>query len=503
MLCRMIESGWLLRYVRAEVPQPAVPLPGVAELPGGWSEWLAEEDIRVGTPYLISPTFEYDVELNAFFRSAVMVGRAWTTQVGYAGDVKAFLNFLWRARGGRSWRDATEADHLAYLVWRRRDAGGPRVDDATWDREVTAVNRFYAWQVRAGYVRVNPIPQRERRPVPVSGGGRVGVVEGEAPATLSHGAGRDKIEWFPPVSYRRWRDVGVRGYTVESRPDPGFRGRWAARNATFCDLMVRTGMRLSEQTAVTLFEVPLGRGRGGYQRFWLPAAIAKGGSARWVYVPSSVAADVADYVEFDRAEVVAQARADGRYRRWRRPLVVEDPACPVVRTAGGHRTKVSLLDPVERRQLLVDGPDGLEPAMLWLSEFGTPMATSTWKDMFGTANRRCRSRGVRLHGHAHLLRHSYAVITLEQMQRGHIAALAEMTPGQRESYVRIFGDPLNWVRCRLGHASVVTTQIYLHALAELEMETRMALVPDGWDDPRAFPPDFVPDDTGAPADPAA
>ncbi len=26
--------------------------------------------------------------------------------------------------------------------------------------------------------------------------------------------------------------------------------------------------------------------------------------------------------------------------------------------------------------------------------------------------------------------------------------------------------------------------IYLHALGELEMSTRMALVPDGWEDPR-------------------
>ena len=58
-----------------------------------------------------------------------------------------------------------------------------------------------------------------------------------------------------------------------------------------------------------------------------------------------------------------------------------------------------------------------------------------------------------------------------------------MAPRQREHYTQIFGDPLDWVRRRLGHASVVTTQIYLHALAELEMQTRMALVPDGWDDP--------------------
>ena len=32
----------------------------------------------------------------------------------------------------------------------------------------------------------------------------------------------------------------------------------------------------------------------------------------------------------------------------------------------------------------------------------------------------------------------------------------------------------------------MTTQIYLHALAELEMETRMALVPDDWE---VFTPD--------------
>ena len=85
-----------------------------------------------------------------------------------------------------------------------------------------------------------------------------------------------------------------------------------------------------------------------------------------------------------------------------------------------------------------------------------------------------------------MLRHTFAVITLEQLQRGHIAALGAMRPEQRGHYTRIFGDPLDWVRRRLGHRSVVTTQIYLHALAELEMETRMALVPDDWE---VFTPD--------------
>ncbi len=55
---------------------------------------------------------------------------------------------------------------------------------------------------------------------------------------------------------------------------------------------------------------------------------------------------------------------------------------------------------------------------------------------------------------------------------------------QRGHYTRVFGDPLDWVRRRLGHSSLATTMIYPHALGELEMSTRMALVPDGWEDPR-------------------
>jgi hypothetical protein len=192
-------------------------------------------------------------------------------------------------------------------------------------------------------------------------------------------------------------DVGIRGYELNGLPSPRFRGRWAARNATFCDLMVRTGMRLSEQAALSLFEVPLGRGLGGYQRFWLPPAIAKGGSARWIYVPASVVAGLLSYAEIDRADVVDQARTEGHYQRLRRPLVVEDPARPMVvqRQPGGaaHRIKVAQLDIEERRRLLIDGPDGLEPAAFWLSEYGMPVAVSTWKDLFREATLRCRVQG--------------------------------------------------------------------------------------------------------------
>ncbi|MET9141976.1 tyrosine-type recombinase/integrase [Streptomyces parvulus] len=481
----MIVNVWRVRATTEEFDLPSVGLPFDARLlTEDRGEWLREVGQEVGTPFLVSPVFEYDVVLNSFFQSPGMRMRAASTQFGYARDLAAFLTFLWVARQRKGWRDAVEEDHLAYLVWRRRDDEGPRVTGSTWNREVAGVDAFYRWAVRGGHMETSPIPQAARR---TRVGSRLAyrTVDEQRPATYARDTGEGRVAWLPPAEYRVWRDVGVRGFDAVGLPRSGFRGRWAARNATFCDLMVRTGLRLAEQCALTVFEVPWWTSQsGGYLRFWLPAAVAKGGSARWTYVPGPVLADVDGFRRWDRAEVVADAQAAGRYARWRRPWVVEDGARPWARRVGSSfRVAVERLGLRERRLLLVDGPGGLEPAMLWLGERGQPLSVSAWKEMFASANRRCRTAGVRLACHAHMLRHTFAVVTLEQLQRGHLAALAEQDSRQREHYTRVFGDPLDWVRRRLGHRSVVTTMIYLHTLAELEMETRMALVPGGWDLP--------------------
>ncbi|WP_083266539.1 tyrosine-type recombinase/integrase [Arthrobacter sp. U41] len=474
---------WRLCRVREALPTLELPPIVTSVAQTGWPEWRTKFGIPIGTPYLISPAFEYDIELNEFFYSTEMLVFRMSTRVGYARDIKGFLTFLHRNRGGIGWRDASEEDHRAYLIWRREDPAGPRVGGSTWDREVSGVNRFFRWQGSQKRLNMNPIPQRPRRAAP--GFGRHGQ-EGETAATYSHDARRERIRWFPAKSYRQWRDVGVRGYGPNGLPDAGFRGRWAARNSVFVDLMVRTGLRLTEQASLTPFELPQVSGRGGYQRFWLPASVAKAGSARWIYVPSSVLRDLAAYAEVDRREMIDNARAKRRYRRMSGQLLIVEHGQNVAFVPGAtEKIKVSELTPEERRRLFVDGPDGLEPAAFWLNEYGMPMSVSTWKDLFRQANARCAKHGLVLHGHAHLLRHTFSVLTLEQLQRGHIAALAQLNSAQRGHYTRIFGDPLDWVRRRLGHKSVTTTQIYLHALEELEMETRMALISDDlWEDPR-------------------
>lgn len=474
-------SLWRLHQVRPRVPSTS--LPGlVASMDSkDWSGWRTDAGIPVGTPILIGPTFEYDVQLNAFFYSVDMLNARLSTRVGYARDLKGFLNFLVIGRGGTSWRDASEEDHRAYLIWRREDPDGPRISPSTWDREVAAVNRFYRWQVARGHVRTSPIPQRLRRSSP--GFSRHGH-SGETAASYSHGARSERIQWLPARSYRQWRDVGLRGYDAEGIPDPLFRGRWADRNALFADLMVRTGLRLAEQASLTTFELPGVRAQSGYHRFWLPGAVAKSGSARWVYIPSVILRELHAYIDLDRRTVVSRAQAHGRYSQAGDDYLILDERHVTMTDVSEGRAKLSQLTTEERRHLLVVGSNGLEPAALWLTEDGLPMSTSSWKDLFRQANNRCGNHSVDTRAHAHMLRHTFAVLTLEQLQRGHIAALAQLNPAQRGQYTRVFGDPLDWVRRRLGHKSVTTTQIYLHALEELEMETRMALTSDAWEDPR-------------------
>lgn len=68
--------------------------------------------------------------------------------------------------------------------------------------------------------------------------------------------------------------------------------------------------------------------------------------------------------------------------------------------------------------------------MLRPAQHGMPMTVPGWKSVFGAAgsvNQRC----PRLKAHAHLLRHTVAVVTLEQLLRARIAQPAAMNEHQR------------------------------------------------------------------------
>jgi site-specific recombinase XerD len=467
--------GWRVFFTKRRLPQPRAVVPLVGEL-GDLNRWLDECGLLDDAPFLLGPDGSYDVVLNGYFTGVWLRGSPKNTQAAVAYDLKKWLDFLASSRDRPTWRDATTEDRAAFEQWRRKDPRGPRVASTTWDREVATVNGFYQWAVRQGHAARNPLVQRPSRARRQS----ANEPAAQTPAEASHLGPRRDLRWLTPAMYRSWRDVGVRGFTASGLPDRSFRGRYASRNAAFTDLLIRIGLRISEQVALSLFDLPyLGHGVVN-ARTWLPNAVAKNGSGRAIYIPGSVLKDLWDYVEIERTDAVAAARRAGVYDRLRDPLIVEDRQLDRVRV-GQQWIRVAQLDPDERRRLLVRTGEGLEPAALWLTGQGTPATVSAWQQVFKDANIRCARHGIRVRCHPHALRHSFAVITLEQLWRGHLAALGEMNLDQRESYQMVFGDPLNWVRMRLGHRLVQTTQLYLHTLQELEMQTRMALVPDSWE----------------------
>jgi len=480
----MVTIGWRVAFTERRLSRPRTHEP-LLEVLGDLDAWLDERGVLDGQPFLISPDGRYDVVLNRYFGQARMSAAPWNTQAAHARDLKNFLDFLWGSRGGKSWRDATAEDRAAYERWRRKDPAGPRVEHATWDREVATVNGFFTWAVRQGLMDENPVIQRVSRAR--SRNPRQAAPE-MVPAESSHTGPRRHVEWLTPGMYRQWRETGVRGFTPAGMPDGSFRGRFASRNAAFTDLMIRTGLRISEQTALSLYELPRPAAGVLNARAWLPAPIAKGGSARHIYFPAGVLKDVWDYVEIERAEAVEQARQDGVYEQLPDPLLIEDPAEPVVRT-GGRRVPVARLGRAERARLLVVTPVGWEPAALWLNESGLPGTAAGYREVFKAANRRCRHLGLAVSAHPHALRHSFAVIELEHLWRGHLEQLQQMNPQGRMTYQRVYGDPLLWVSRRLGHRSIETTAIYLHTLQELEMETRLALIPDWWEHTGPVPGD--------------
>lgn len=489
----MTEPAWRIFHTRYDLPRPQSPDP-LINLLWDLDEWLDSRGVLEGQPYLISPEGIYDIELNEYF-ALELAASPNDTQRAHASDLKLWLHFLWVSRGRKDWRHATPDDRAAYKQWRTVDPRGPHVDPVTWDREVATVNSFYMWAVdpERGYADRNPIVHREARLHPAHGH-RGGA--GAVPAETSRTGPRNDVVWLSPEMYRSWRDVGLRGYTPQGLPDRSFRGRFGARNTTYSDLMIRTGLRLCEQTSLSIFELPHPVPGLANVRTWLPWPIAKYGSERWVYIPSSSLTAVWEYVEEERAEAIENARDAGVYEHIRNPLIVTDPSNPFVEV-DGQRLTIDQLGHAERRRLLIDTPDGLEPAALWINENGLPSKGSGWQETFKAANRRCRRHRLSLRAHPHALRHSFAVITLEQLWRGHIQDMAALQPGQRKTYQMVFGDPLNWVRIRLGHRSSVTTLRYLHALQELEMQTRLALIPDTWE-----PIGFAADDLTSPLAPA-
>ncbi len=353
-----------------------------------------------------------------------------------------------------------------------------RIGGAKWDREAAAFTRLFKW------AKVVPMPVDVGRP------------EDRAADSVS-----SRVSWLTPRTWGLWSNVGLRGHTRQGAPAAGWDSRTEERNTSFVQFELSSGLRRQEGGALLTFELPTQQLR--YGRFChgqVAAALTRSKQSRTFYASVESLGQVEAYVRSERAWAVARAQRAGRYERLAQMRLVtavtrgRKPRVHWVDRDGvaGER-ELALLGWRERQWLFLEGPEGPEPAWLWLTEQGLPMLPDRWNTVFRNANLRCEQvllteqerqpgRGFRLaevRGKSpwatpHSARHSmalYMLIVLNQLMETRFG----LTAADRRDFALLFGDPWFLVMTLLGHADVETTKRhYLAPVSHLRLESILA-----------------------------
>ena len=276
------------------------------------------------------------------------------------------------------------------------------------------------------------------------------------------------MKWLTPAAYREWRDVGLGGYTEDGRP---WLGRNDQRNLAFAETMWSSGLRLREAGTLLLQELPAS---GLYPQARVADEVAKG-SGRDFWISGEALQAIDDYRMSSRAAAVRRAQAAGRYDNVPGIMIASSITANrqlIYENEHGNEQMVSLdsLTAGQRRKVFVAGDGGLEPAMVWLSEGGTPLPYRTWQKVFQVANARCAAEDVEYRCYPHMLRHSFALRWLVVFMYAHEVRFG-LDASEREELRRTHGDPYVMVQQLLGHSSVETTRsIYLQPAQRVPLE---------------------------------
>lgn len=413
--------------------------------------WLADLGLPHGMPFLLGGDGLPDRVANRWLASLPTHGcRSRSTWRAYALNWAEWARFL-QARGATPLA-ATGEDVAAFYSAQRLDRGGVGVGRATWNRKVAALESFYRWAIDRGLVPSSPFVYRE-----AWARGSDGVVRSVRRNLAKERSGRPHatLKWLESDRLAVFLAVGLGGLLPEGSEDAMFLGRNAARNRAFGELLASSGLRVQEGSYLLVHELPVAEGPGGrLVALNVPGAIAKGGVPRRTIVSTAALRMIESYVRIERSAVgggwsptgaleVRDATADGgcvegRWARW------------------------AAVDIHARARLVENGG-----AIAWpRSAAGGPM--TDWSDVFARATERCRAFAPGFpRVTPHTLRHTFAVHTLRRLvsqtvrrvrEHEHDPALDVMA-----GYWRIH-DPLLALRDLLGHASVTTTQVYLHAI---------------------------------------
>lgn len=439
--------------------------------PDGWESWDVDRRplIREGMPVLIDDDLRFEDErglrpcavVNSWLRELPVSGapspRTWRN---YAAAMRAWLAFL-ADRGVAAFgsRDRLRQALSAYAEYRLAGPMSARWDVGTWNLHMTVLSRFYQWAVAEAHCEAVPFTYVVGQRM-----GRDHVVEVMRNTAKLRAPKRHVTVKYLEADFARMFLHALAGLCPDGSRDNGFAGWEVGRNAAMGGLVLASGLRRQEFTQLLVYEIPPLPWRRSPVPVPFPVgrAIAKGNKQRTTWIDYEALARVHQYIGLERA--VAAAKAWTPPSRWGPPLQVSEPDRDGARINGVRRSW-AVLSPAERLRLV--SPEG-GACLLALRSGGQPFLA--WPTVFTRTSARIRQRFEPRFPvvYPHRLRHSFAMATLERLVAGYYrqaAALVADTGADAGLALYLTkADPLLVLRDLLGHASVITTEVYLRRL---------------------------------------
>lgn len=364
-----------------------------------------------GMPFSVDENFKCDPVVNACFKSwaspATRSPRTWKT---YAESLSYFFRFL-EVRG-KTWREVTNDDLLAYYRVRRIQSNGTTklIGARSWNVFVPALKKFYKYMVSRHHMEALPFNMKgdERH-----WGDELGWQRNEA--TDIHEKPRQKDIKY--ITEHQFQHILLPAVT---------RTREGLRNALFARLLMRSGLRADEAVTIRLHMLPdPDNPRYAGKKTCPMTIVGKGGVERDVRLPKSWLRDAARYIEWDRQDAI-----DRWNERNSKSRAVKHGNC----------------------------------GFLFLTATGVPTPYNTMYKMMIKAG---RNSGLDFNTHPHMLRHSYAIYQLSAMVSAVLLeGKADAADSVSSGYRKLFKDPLRKLQRLMGHANITTTFIYLDYLEE-------------------------------------
>ena len=430
-----VGDEWTLHLYGGPVPSGRF-VPAVMGDLGDLEERERKLKVRTGQPFLLPPAGPPDVDVLLYMNSGSFKRLSMNSQLAYAYDLRVHLSYL--TSQGVDWRDVTEDDLVNYVHWRRDDEENKRrVSGAKLARELASARRFYGWQERRGLLRAGAVPEMTAR------------------ALQPRDVRQVRMKWLTDDEYEEWCNLGLRGHSK----DRDRRIRNVSRNIAFAEALWASGLRLREGGSLLLLELP--KSTRPYPQVRLGGAVSK--TVACDYWISRTALDLIEvYRNSGRDGAIRRARAAGRYDRLTGIMIAQSLTASrrlVYEDENGAQGVVPLdgLTAAQRLTVYVEGDDGLEPAMVWLTDAGMPMPHTTWSKVFETASNRCEAAGSDVRCYPHKLRHTFAMRWLVKFTKDFEDRMG-ITPQERQLYRKDLGDPLVMVQTLLRHSSVETTE---------------------------------------------